>query len=295
MLNISDLSKDLGETPVLNGLDLQVADRSVFGLVGVNGAGKSTLLRLIAGVYEPDGGQILLDGSDPFRDPSVREKIAFVSDEPYFPVGCTVSSLKTFYSELYEGFDEAAFEKYRRMFELEEDASAAGLSKGMKRRLSLLMALSVHPKLLLLDEAYDGLEPLARLHFKQTLTDLLEDEEVSVILSSHNLKELEDICDSFGILDGGKILSGGDLLEERAQVNKYQAAFAQVPPREAFGELDVLQFEQEGKVCRLVIRGDPETVLLQLQALDPLILDRLPVNFEELFIYEVEKRKEEKA
>ncbi len=289
MLKISQLNKNFGTKEVLKNLDLEVNNGSIFGLVGINGAGKSTLLRLIAGVYQADSGEILLDGRDTYRDEKVRAQIAFVSDEQYYPIGSTVESLKLLYTSVYD-FDEEAYQKYLRMFELEPRMSVPNLSKGMKRRVSLLFALSLRPKLILLDEAYDGLEPLARLRFKKALGELIEDEGVSVIISSHNLKELEDICDSYGILEDGHIVSYGDLLEAREMINKYQAAFKDEVPDTAFDSFDLLHFEKQGRVYNLVIRGAEEEVTGKLSAMDPVILDVLPVNFEELFIYEMEKR-----
>ncbi len=289
MLKIEHLSKNFGKKQVLNNLNLTVSDKSIVGLVGVNGAGKSTLLRLIAGVYAPEQGSIMLDGRSTYNDMSAKKDIAFVSDDAYFPMGATINSTKLFYQTMYN-FDDQAFEKYLKLFELDPKASIATFSKGMKRRVSLIFALSIHPKLLLLDEAYDGLEPIARLHFKNALTNLIEDENVSVIISSHSLKELEDICDSFAMLENGSIMSGGDLSESKENINKYQLAFKDDLQKEDFKNLDILQYEKEGQVYKLVIRGDIDTVEAQLRAMDPMLLNILPVNFEELFIYELESR-----
>ncbi|MBQ1468734.1 MAG: ABC transporter ATP-binding protein [Solobacterium sp.] len=289
MLKIQNLYKAFGDKEVLKDLNLVVEDGSIFGLVGVNGAGKSTLLRLISGVYKADAGTITLNDQDTYRDESIRRDIAFVSDEQYFPIGSTIGSLKLLYENMY-GFDEQAFQRYLEVFALKEDMVVTNLSKGNKRRTALLFALSIHPKLILLDEAYDGLEPLARLRFKQILTELIEDEQISVIISSHNLKELEDICDSFGILEDGRIISYGDLLQSKEQINKYQIVFEQEQDKEVFKDLDILHFENEGRVYKLVIRGNEEDVTEKLNTLKPVLMDILQVNFEELFIYELESR-----
>ena len=291
MLKIEHVNKSFGRKEVLKDLNLEVKDSSIFGLVGVNGAGKSTLLRLISGVYEADGGTIRFNDLDTFANPSIRKEIAFVSDEQYFPIGSTIASVRQLYEAMYD-FDKDAYEKYLKMFELEEKFSILNLSKGMKKRVSLLFALSIHPKLLLLDEAYDGLEPLARLRFKKVLADLLEDEQITVIISSHNLKELEDICDSYGILEDGKMLTYGDLVESREQINKYQVVFQEEKQKEDFRDFDILHYEKEGRVIRLVLRGEEEAVRAKLEEMKPVILDVLPVNFEELFIYELESRGE---
>ena len=289
MLSINNISKNFGDKEVLKSLNLEVNDGSIFGLVGINGAGKSTLLRLIAGVYEPDEGNISLDGLDTYRDEDSRNRIAFVSDEQYYPIGSTIDSLKLLYETMYD-FNEEAYKKYLALFELEPKMTINNLSKGMKRRVSLLFALSINPELILLDEAYDGLEPLARLRFKQALAEMIEEEGVSVIISSHNLKELEDICDSFGILEDGKIVSYGDLLESKEMINKYQVAFKEEVNKEDFKDFDLLHFEKEGRVYQLVIRGNSEEVTEKLNEMNPILLDVLQVNFEELFIYELESR-----
>ncbi len=289
MLKIEHLYKNFGTTEVLKDLNLEVNEGSVFGLVGVNGAGKSTLLRLIAGVYKPEGGSITLNGADTYSQADVRGKIAFVSDEQYFPLGSTIASLKLLYESVYD-FDEQCYQKYLKIFELDPKMPVSSLSKGMKRRVSLLFALSYHAELILLDEAYDGLEPLARLRFKHALAELIEDENVSVIISSHNLKELEDICDSFGILENGHIISYGDLLESKEKINKYQVVFKEEKNRTAFEGLDILHFEKEGRVCKLVVRGKEEEVEKKLNEMSPVLMDVLQVNFEELFIYELESR-----
>lgn len=289
MLKIENLTKRFGNKTVLQHLNMTIQDGSIFGLVGVNGVGKSTLLRLIAGVYDADEGSVTWNNVDTGKEPYIRSQIAFVSDEQYYPIGATVQTMKKFYQDLYP-FDEAAYQKYLKVFQLEEKMTILNLSKGMKRRVALLFALCWHPKLILLDEAYDGLEPIARLRFKQVLADLVEDEQVTVIISSHNLRELEDICDSYGILADGNVLSYGDLLESKENVNKYQLAFKDEVNKDLFKEFDVLHLEVEGRVCKAVIKGNEEEVVQSLQQLHPLLLDVLQVSFEEMFIYEVESR-----
>jgi len=291
MLEIKNIRKTLGNKEVLKDLNLTVNSHSIFGLVGVNGAGKSTLLRCISGVYQPESGEILLNGVNTWNYPHVRKDIAFVSDEMYYPLSASIESMKVLYQSMYN-FDEIAFQKYLSMFDLDTKGQISNFSKGMKRRVSLLFALSIHPKLMLLDEAYDGLEPLARYRFKSALTDLLEDEDVTVIISSHSLKEMEDICDTYGILDQGKIVTYGDLLDSKMLMNKYQVAFEDEKTKECFKDMEILHYEKEGKVYQLVIRGNEEEITKKLNAMNPLLLDVLPVNFEELFIYEVESRGE---
>ena len=289
MLQINNLTKKFKEKTVLNGLRLMVDDGSVFGLVGINGAGKSTLLRCISAVYQPDDGEILFNGRNTYHDVEVREEIFFVSDDFYFPNNSTIKSLKTFYETFYH-LDEEEYHHYLKVFRLNENAQISTFSKGMKRQTGLLFAIAIKPKLLLLDECFDGLDPLVRLTFKKALVELIENRDITVIISSHNLKELEDICDSFGILENGQINTYGDLLKSKENVTKFQLAFSEDRQQEDFSRFDILNFRKEGMVYTLVIKGDRQQVHQQLAEMNPLLLNELSVNFEELFIYEVESR-----
>ena len=289
MLKAEQVSKSFGDTAVLRDLSIEIPDKTIFGLVGINGAGKSTFLRLVAGVYQPDQGTITLNGRDTLKDDPVRKDISFVADEAYYPVGSTLGSIASLYESMYD-FDSALFKTYCEMFELNPKMPMANYSKGMRRRASIILALCTHPKLLMLDEAYDGLEPLARLQFKRILAQRLEEEEITVVISSHNLRELEDICDSFGILENGTIQRHGDLLESKGAINKYQMAFETELSKEDFKGLDILRFEKEGRVIQMVVRGEEDAVMNVLQEHHPLFTDILPVTFEEMFLYELEQR-----
>ena len=289
MLKAEQVSKSFGNTAVLRDLSIEIPDKTIFGLVGINGAGKSTFLRLVAGVYQPDQGTITLNGRDTLKDDPVRKDISFVADEAYYPVGSTLGSIASLYESMYD-FDSALFKTYCEMFELNPKMPMANYSKGMRRRASIILALCTHPKLLLLDEAYDGLEPLARLQFKRILAQRLEEEEITVVISSHNLRELEDICDSFGILENGTIQRHGNFLESKGAINKYQMAFETELSKEDFKGLDILRFEKEGRVIQMVVRGEEDAVMNVLQEHQPLFTDILPVTFEEMFLYELEQR-----
>ena len=285
MLEIKNVTKAFKDKSVLGDVSLNIDHGSIFGLVGVNGAGKSTLLRSIAGIYSLDDGLVLFEGLDTHIDVEIRKRIFLVSDDPYYPYGSSIKSLKMFYKSFYD-FDEEIYQKYLNLFKLSETDNISNFSKGMKRQALLLIALACKPELLLLDEAFDGLDPIVRVHIKNALSDLIEDNNSLIIISSHNLKELEDICDSYGILENGHIETYGDLLESKANINKYQLAFKEEVDIEMFKGFDVLYKNIEGRIVTLVIKGNREDVSKKLEALNPLILDVLNVNFEELFIYE---------
>ena len=285
MLEIKNVTKAFKDKSVLDDVSLNIDHGSIFGLVGVNGAGKSTLLRSVAGIYSLDDGLVLFEGLDTHIDVEIRKRIFLVSDDPCYPYGSSIKSLKMFYKSFYD-FDEEIYQKYLNLFKLSETDNISNFSKGMKRQALLLIALACKPDLLLLDEAFDGLDPIVRVHIKNALSDLIEDNNSLIIISSHNLKELEDICDSYGILENGHIETYGDLLESKANINKYQLAFKEEIDIELFKGFDVLYKNMEGRIVTLVIKGNREDVSKKLETFNPLILDVLNVNFEELFIYE---------
>lgn len=291
MLSIKNVSKSYKDKKVLNNLSLEINDGAVFGLIGINGAGKSTLLRCIAGVLENDEGSIELDEKNTFKDTLVKRDIVFVSDDPYFPKSSNILDLKEYYSSFYD-LKEELYDKYLKMFGLDERAPISSFSKGMRRQTVLLFGMAIKPRLLLLDECFDGLDPLMRLNFKKSLIDLIEEKEITVVISSHNLKELEDICDSFGILENGRIDTYGDLLESKKNINKYQLAYSDVKEKDFFKDFDILSFDNSGRVITLVIKGEKEEVLNKLNNSNPLLVDVLPVNFEEMFIYEMGEKDE---
>ena len=257
MLNIYNLHKGFGDKNVLNGINLDIKEGSIFGLVGVNGSGKSTLLRCISGVYETDIGYVLLNDSDTYNVARTRKDIIYIPDDAYYPNNATIATMKEYYESFYD-LDEERYNVYLTMFRLDDHKQISNFSKGMKRQTSLLFALAIKPKLLLLDECFDGLDPVVRLTFKKALVDLLEDEGTTVIISSHNLKELEDICDSFGILENGRIETYGDLLESKENIVKFQLAYDTGKAKEDFIELNVLSFKQEGKVVTMVVKDNIE-------------------------------------
>ena len=287
MLEINKVVKGFDEKKVLDGVNLTISGGSIFGLVGVNGAGKTTLLRCISGIYRTEDGNIMFDGRDTYKDEEIRRDIFFANDDPYYPLSSSIRSLKEFYASFYP-LDEEMYQKTLKLFGLDENQQINTFSKGMKRQTMLLFALSIKPKLLLLDEAFDGLDPLVRYNLKKALYDFIEENNSTIIISSHNLKELEDICDTYGILENGKIMTYGDLLESKQNINKYQLAFTEPIEDSVFDQFNVLHIHKEGSVCSLVIKGNREETVSKLQELNPVILDTLAVNFEELFIYEHE-------
>ena len=285
MIEIKGLGKSYGPKKVLENVNVTVPDASVFGLVGINGAGKTTLLRMMADVLRPDEGTVEYDGENIAGNAKKRKELFFLPDEPYYTAGTTVEKLVALYKSYY-AFDDELFARYEKLFSLERRTPVRNFSKGMKRQAFAALALACRPKYLLLDEAFDGLDPLARLELKRGIISL---EGTTAVISSHSLRELEDICSGFALLDGGAVADAGDLSETLAQVHKFQAAFEEPVPRERF-PFECLSFESEGRVVRFVVRGGREEIVSALKALSPIFVEEIKVDFEELFLCEVKSR-----
>ena len=290
MLNIRCVSKKLGNKKVLDQVNLQIQDGSIFGLVGPNGAGKSTLLRILAGVIREDAGVVTWDNEPIFDNPAVKKDILFISDEPYYFYNASISDMKQFYQLWYPSFDEDEYAHYLKLFHLDEKMPLAQFSKGMKRQGFIIFALAIAPKLLLLDEVFDGLDPMMRLMFQRALAKSVEEKKMTVLISSHNIRELEDICNSFGILDDHCITTSGDIESVRENVHAIQLAFKEEVDPSLFDHLDVLSIRVESKFAKLVVKGNVEKIINYLRSLDPVILEVQNINLEEVFLYEMEKK-----
>lgn len=287
MIEVKNVNKSFGEKPVLSDACLSAADGSIFGLIGINGAGKSTLLRLMAGVLKPDSGGIAIDGENVYENEKVKRGIFFLQDDPFYTLNLTARAQAEFYKTFY-AFDEQIFSRYAEIFGLDPKKPLRNFSKGMKRQAFVSLALACKPKYLLLDEAFDGLDPLARLEFKRGIIELQESGS-TVVISSHSLRELEDICDSFALLDGGSVKTYGNIGNELQRLLKFQLAYDHDVDRENF-PFECLRFEKTGRIIRLVAKGDKETIRAQIEKTKPLIVDEIPADFEELFIYEAGER-----
>ena len=275
MLKIENVTKKLGTQVVLDNCSLEIKDGSVFGLIGPNGAGKSTLLRCIADIYKCDSGTITVDGESIVENEYQKQNLLLMSDDPYYHYNATLAQI---------------YRKYLNIFKLNENKVMNNFSKGMKRQAFILIALAISPKLLLLDESFDGLDPMMRLLFKRAISECIEKKNMTIIISSHNLRELEDICDSFGILDDHKITTSGMLDETKENIHKIQLAFSIEKQRSDFSDLDILHYSQTSRVITMVVKGDLNKIEGIINAQHPLMMDVLNVNLEEIFIYEMEKK-----
>ena len=289
MIVIKGVTKALGNNLVLDEVNLSIEEGKVFGLVGVNGAGKSTLLRCLAGIYKPESGEVVINGKQVYENPHVKQDIVLINDDPYYPLNATVDDIKNLYASFY-ALDEKRYETYVSLFKLDRKKVINNFSKGMKRQVFLIMALAISPKVLILDEAFDGLDPFVRLTFKRALTDLIEEKNITVIISSHNLRELEDICDSFGILENHHIVTSGDIQEGKDNIHKMQLVLKDNVTKDMLTNLDIIHFDQVGRVMSLVVKGNIDEIKAELNQYHPLLMEVLAISFEEMFIYDMEER-----
>ena len=287
MLKANDLEKRFGDTIALDGLNTEIGRGCIYGLVGPNGSGKSTLMRLMCGVYRPDGGSITLEGEPVFENIAAKDRILYLSDDLYFPPKSTVEELAAFYRGLYSGFSTETYQKLCGCFPLEVKKPLSTFSKGQRRQAALLAALCCHADYLLLDEAFDGLDPVIRLMVKKLLAEEIAERGATVVISSHNLRELEDLCDQIGLLSAGRLLFEKDIDVLKLGFCRVQAAYDHPVDWEATG-LSVLDKKERGKLVSLLVRGTAEETLAVLEAQRPLFAEALPMTLEEVFIGEME-------
>lgn len=288
MIEARELTKKFDRITALDHISFQVQSGSVFGLVGSNGAGKSTFLRTLAGIYQPDGGEILLDGEAPFEKTAVKSRIFFIPDYPYFLPQATLTDMAAFYKKLYPNWSDGRYEALCGMFPIDRKTNIGNMSKGMQRQAALICAMATQPDLLLLDEIFDGLDPVMRQLLKRIIGSEVADRGMTVVIASHNLRELEDVCDHVGLFHRGGVLFERDLDELKLGINKVQAVFKPMPEYSAFEGLDIVKTDLRGSLISLVVRGKQEEILERINALHPVFAEVLPLTLEEVFISEME-------
>jgi ABC-2 type transport system ATP-binding protein len=290
MIALKNIKKSFDNKLVLENINWDIPKGSIYGLVGPNGAGKSTLLRLMSGVLSPDAGQITLEGAIIYDNPSAKKKIMFVPDDPFFLTQSSLKEMKKFYQIFYSTFNEAMYQKLLNHFKLNENDKITDFSKGMKRQASVILALSCDPEVLLLDEAFDGLDPVMRLMFKRLITDELMNRQITVVISSHNLRELEDICDSIALLDHNTISIQDEVENIRSNYHKLQIGYSKEQAADVFNELKPLHLEQRGHVYLMVAKGDISSIRTLIESTQPILLEEIPITMEEVFVYEMEAK-----
>ena len=288
MIKADNVTMKFGDHTALNNLCCAIPDGCIYGLVGSNGAGKSTFLRLISGVYRPYSGEITADGEKIYENPAIKNKIMYVPDELYFLPQSNMHQMAHFYEAIYESFSFCRFEELVKLFGLDKKANINTFSKGMKRQAATILALSTMPQYLFFDETFDGLDPVMRNLVKQVIYNDVLERRTTTIITSHSLRELEDTCDQLALLHKGGIVFESDIQNLKTSLFKVQVAFEGEYGRERFSNIDILNYHQLGSVANLIVRGNREEIVARLRATSPLILDVLPLNLEEVFIYEME-------
>jgi len=288
MIAMNSLTKTFEGTTALDNFTAEIPAGSIYGLVGTNGSGKSTLLRLISGIYSPDGGSITVDGEAPFENMSVKSRVVHVSDDLHFLSQSTMDEMANFYGGIYKSFDRDTYKEMCGRFPIDPKKKIGKFSKGMKRQTALILALACRPKILLLDEAFDGLDPVIRIGLRKILADVIADGNVTVIIASHNLRELEDLCDHMGLLHAGKVIFAREIDQVKLGFCKVQAAFTELPGKDQLAGLDIAQCSTAGSVLTLIVRGNPDEIKTVIQRLNPMFVETVPLTLEEVFVHEME-------
>ena len=285
MIEVRELRKSFDGFEALRGLNIHVPKGAVYGLVGPNGAGKSTVIRHLTGIYRQDSGAVLIGGQPVYENPAVKEKLAYIPDDIFYFGAATVRDMKNLYRAMIPTFSDERFEKLRDAFPLDEKRAMRRLSKGMQKQAAFWIALSCCPEVLVLDEPVDGLDPVMRRQVWSLLLQDVAERGTTVLVSSHNLRELEDVCDHVGIMDRGKMLLERPLAELQENMVKIQLA---LPEGQALPEgLELLRETRTGRLRQLILRGNAEELTAKLAACGPFFMDVLPLSLEEIFIYEL--------
>ena len=287
MLEAKNVVKTFDGFRALDGLTMTVPTGAVYGLVGPNGAGKSTIIRHLAGIYRQDSGEVLLDGHPIYEDPDVKRRMTVIGDDWYYFPQANIREMARFFAGLYPQFSWERYEKLKQVFPLDEKLMLRRMSKGMQKQAAFWLTVCCMPEYLILDEPVDGLDPVMRRQVWSLLLGDVAERGTTVLVSSHNLRELEDVCDHVGILDHGRVLLERSLSDLQDNTVKLQAAYAGVTEPVLPAELNILHRSHVGRVYTYIIRGKREEILRRMQITDPVLLEPIPLTLEEIFIYEL--------
>ena len=289
MIETSGLTKRFDDITAVDHIDAKIKEGSVFGLIGTNGAGKSTFLRMVSGILKPDEGTVLIDGENVYENPKVKSKFFYISDDQYFLANGTPVELMKFYKTIYPAFDEPRFFHLLESFDLGKKRKISTFSKGMKKQLSIIYGICAGTDYIFCDETFDGLDPVMRQAVKSLFANDMSERNLTPIIASHNLRELEDICDHVGLLYKGGILLSKELEEMKYHIHKVQCVFQNAgDEEEILAKLEVLQHEKRGSVMSIVARGTKQEILMTIQEKNPILAEILPLTLEEIFISETE-------
>ncbi|KIQ94138.1 putative ABC transporter ATP-binding protein YbhF [Anoxybacillus thermarum] len=290
MIQINHVSKRFGELEAIKDVTFSVPKGSIYGLLGSNGAGKTTLMKMIAGIYKQDRGSITVDGEPIFENIKQKERLIFLPDALYFFPHTTIRQMADFYRHIYPKWNEKRFYEMKELFPIDINQKIHRMSKGMQRQVAFWLTFSTMPDVLVLDEPLDGLDAVMRQKVKNILFQDVADREMTVIISSHNLFEVEDLCDRIGILHNGSLIIEKELDNLKTNIHKVQVAFHGQPPSTFLQHLDVVYQERRGSVLLCIIRGEEEQISAHIHKYEPILFDLLSLTLEEIFIYELGER-----
>lgn len=287
MIRVENVTKSFQGFKALDATDMHVKKAAVYGLVGSNGAGKSTLIRHITGIYRPDSGRILVNGEPVYENAAVKAKMAYIPDDFFYFMQADTLEMKRLYQGLYPNFDAQLFEKLREFFpNIDTGRPIRRLSKGMQKQVAFWLSICTRPEVLILDEPVDGLDPVIRRQIWGIILSEAAERETTVLVSSHNLRELEDVCDYVGIMHAGRVIIERSLSELQGTVSKIQVAFQEGMPSLP-KDFQILHMSNTGRVYTLIVKGDPAEAKRVLETAKPMLIDLLPLTLEEIFIYEM--------
>lgn len=287
MIKVTEVTKHFDEFKALDALSLHVRKGTIYGLIGPNGAGKTTIINHINGCLKPEKGIVTIDNEEVFENENVKKQVLNISDDWFYFSAFTIKQMKDFYKDMYPDFNTERYEKLKEIFKLDEKKQIRKMSKGQKKQVAFWLCLSAMPKVLILDEPLDGLDPVMRKQVLNLVIADVADRELTVIVSSHNLRELEDICDWVGIIHKGKIITEKPLDDLKGSVCKYQVAFKEEKDEFLNSLKGMMNVSKTGSVYSVIVKGNSDDVLNDLKAENPVLIERVSLSLEEVFIYEL--------
>ncbi|WLR41793.1 ABC transporter ATP-binding protein [Bacillus carboniphilus] len=288
MIKTENLSKSFNSVQALKNVKLHVKKGSIYGLLGTNGAGKTTLLKLLAGIYKPSNGTITINEQPSYENTAVKKQVVLIPDVTYFLPHSSIKQMGDFYQHFYPTWNQEKFERLESIFNIDPNKKIHRLSKGMKRQVAFWLALSIMPDILILDEPIDGLDPVMRQKVKSLLFQDVAERQLTILISSHNLREIEDLCDHVGIMDHGKLIIEKELDNLKSDTHKVQVAFSSdEQEQEIESQLRVLYKEKRGSVTLFIVKGTEHKIKQTIYRKNPILFDLLPLTLEEIFIYEM--------
>lgn len=288
MIKVDRVSKKYDNDFVLNNLSFNIKDNCIYGLVGANGAGKSTLLRIIMGIFDANMGSVTIDGKEVSHNVKLKQKMVFIPDDLFFYPGYTLIDMAKYYQSMYDEFDMDCLRELAKLLKLKENVKISNFSKGMKRQCALICAIATNADYMFFDETFDGLDPVIRNVMKKIIVKQMNKKKTTIVMTSHNLRELEDICDNLGLLYQGGILFESEIDTIKTNMYKVQISLKGDFDKDDFSDIDLLSYKKNGSVATLIIKDVDNTSKKKLAKKNPIILDYLNLTLEEIFIYEME-------